>query len=387
MPLHPQKSTSSITEHTHTHTHRSANDYWTQQYSSCLDANGNPSLTDLWDTTGPAHGQNNSWRCGQSSQSVANCTWEDDLLQARLLSTIATHDASQPLFLFWSAHTVHEPYEVPDADLAKFSFIDIAVRKYYAAMVHHLDGLVAPVVSALKAKGMWDNLLWVTTSDNGGPLSRTGGQSLVSNSGANNYPLRGGKIGVMEGGIRLNSFVSGGLIPQALRGTSYHGFMHLEDWYATFCSLAGVDPTDERAATAGLPPIDSLDMSGIILGVNSTSPRTEIIIGSSDYNDHSGNTMVAGLIDAEGWKLLIESAIDPAFFQGPIFPNSSTSQQPHLSCGDPDAKGKLKGPGCLFNVLTVSVSFLLGVFSRPPKVHNSLKHTHTHTYIHSVGPL
>jgi arylsulfatase B len=282
---------------------------------------------------------------------------------------------------------VHEPYEVPDADLAQFSFIDVPVRQYYAAMVHHLDALVAPVVDALKSKGMWENLLcvcfassalgdhllihlrhsfpphahhappphslcsWVTTSDNGGPLAKANpGSSLESTSGANNFPLRGGKIGVMEGGIRLNAFASGGLIPASLRGTSYSGWMHLSDWYATFCALAGVDPTDHRAAAAGLPPIDSLDLSAVLLGKNSTSPRTEIIIGSSDTNDHSGNTIVAGVIDAQGWKLLIGS-VDPAFFQGPIFPNKSTSQQPHLVCGDPDGTGASKGPGCLFNVL------------------------------------
>ena len=84
-----------------------ANDYWTQQYSSCLDAKGNPTLTDLWDTDKPAFGQNNSWRCGQSTQHVHNCTWEDDLLQQRLLATIEAHDPATPLFLFWSAHTVH----------------------------------------------------------------------------------------------------------------------------------------------------------------------------------------------------------------------------------------------------------------------------------------
>ena len=143
-----------------------ANDHWTQQYSSCPDASGNPTLTDLWDTQGPATGQNNSWRCSQANQEKG-CVWEDDLLAARLLKRIDEHNASQPLFLFWSAHTVHEPYEVPAADLANHSGIDVLVRRYYASMVSHLDGLVAPVVSALKAKGMWENTLFVVSSDNG----------------------------------------------------------------------------------------------------------------------------------------------------------------------------------------------------------------------------
>ena len=38
-------------------------------------------------------------------------------------------------------------------------------------------------------------------------------------------------------------------------------------------------------------------MSPIILNINATSPRTEIVIGNSDDNDHRGNTIVSGIID------------------------------------------------------------------------------------------
>ena len=155
----------------------------------------------------------------------------------------------------------------------------------------------------------------------GGPLAKdcSDPSNLLNTGGANNFPLRGGKIGVMEGGIRLNAFASGGLIPPAQRGTTYEGWLHLADFYATACALAGVDPTDQRAAAAGLPPIDSLDFSAVLLGTNMTSPRTEIAIGSSDDSDHTGNTIVAGLIDADGWKLIIPGNVDPAFYQGPVF--------------------------------------------------------------------
>lgn len=328
-----------------------ANDYWNNQFSSCLDKQGNPTLTDLWDTRGPAVGQNASWACSQTRQ--AGCTWEDDVLLARLLKTITAHNATEPLFLFWAAHTVHEPYEVPDADLARFASIDIPIRRYYAAMISHLDSLVATLVDALKAKGLYEQTLFIVTSDNGGPVTNgPPDPTLQSGGGANNFPLRGGKIGIMEGGIRLNAFVSGGFLPAALRGTTYEGFMHLEDWYTTLCALAGVDPTDRRAAAAGLPPVDGLDMSPIILGTNATSPRTEIVIGSSDDSDHAGNTIVAGVINADGYKLLL-GRVDPAFYQGEVYPNSSTTaKEPPLVCGDPDASGSAYGPGCLFNVLT-----------------------------------
>jgi len=34
------------------------------------------------------------------------------------------------------------------------------------AMVNFLDDMVGQVVAALKKKGMWENLLWATNSDN-----------------------------------------------------------------------------------------------------------------------------------------------------------------------------------------------------------------------------
>ena len=171
-----------------------------------------------------------------------------------------------------------------------------------------------------------------------------------------------------------------------MRGTTTAAWAHVADWYATFCALAGVDPTDYRAQRAGLPPIDSLDLSGLLLGTNASSPRTEIPIGSSDVDDHSGNTIVAGLIDRDGWKLLIVAKFAPAFPlarcpppppdaapcnsererrpnprhthtahlrpQGPIFPNGTAPGENSAPCGDPSGKGPAKGPGCLFNVLT-----------------------------------
>lgn len=66
-----------------------------------------------------------------------------------------------------------------------------------------------------------------------------------------------GKLSNWEGGIRSNAFASGGLLPPKVRGTKQTGLMAGWDWYATYCFLAGVDPTDHKAQAAGLPPIDS----------------------------------------------------------------------------------------------------------------------------------
>ena len=45
---------------------------------------------------------------------------------------------------------------------------------------------------------------------------------------------------MFEGGIRVNAFLSGGFLPASVRGTKLEGMIHIVDWYATFCALAGI---------------------------------------------------------------------------------------------------------------------------------------------------
>ena len=65
-------------------------------------------------------------------------------------------------------------------------------------MVKYLDDVIGNLTKTLKDKQMWENLLLVISSDNGGPLR----------SAANNYyPLKGGKHSDWQGGVRVNGFV------------------------------------------------------------------------------------------------------------------------------------------------------------------------------------
>lgn len=113
----------------------------------------------------------------------------------------------------------HPKYEVPAAYVEKFAFIDVPARRLYAAQVNYLDDQVGAldvvdvvnvvvevgrVVAALRARGLWDDMLFVMSSDNGGPLYFSGNLSappaLHDIEGANNFPLRGGKGSITEGG-------------------------------------------------------------------------------------------------------------------------------------------------------------------------------------------
>ena len=104
-------------------------------------------------------------------------------------------------------------------------------------MVDYMDDITGNMISALKNKNMWDNLLFFVTADNGSPL----------NEGANNYSLKGGKMTDWQGGVRINALVAGGFLPAQMRGQKIDGYIHIADWYATikFCAIAGIDPMDE----------------------------------------------------------------------------------------------------------------------------------------------
>ena len=122
--------------------------------------------------------------------------------------------------------------------------------------------------------------------------------------------MRGGKYSLFEGGIRVSAFISGGFLPATLRGTVQNGMIHIADWYSTFSHLAGVDPTDSRAATSGLPPIDSINMWPFLSGAVATSPRTFIPIGPQCL--------------VQGDYKLISQKTSPNGWQGPFYPNSSS---------------------------------------------------------------
>ena len=160
-------------------------------------------------------------------------------------------------------------------------------------------------------------------------------------AGANNFPLRGGKGSNFQGGVRVNAWASGGLIPATQRGRKETGLLAAWDFFATFCGLAGVDPTDHRAAAAGLPPVDSVDLWPLLSGANLSSPRAELALGSAGLvSPWDGAAAVQRLISPP-YKLLIGD-LGENIWQSPVYPNASTSWPDNpFSCGD---------VGCLFDI-------------------------------------
>ena len=115
----------------------------------------------------------------------------------------------------------------------------------------------------------------------------------------NNYPLKGGKTDDFEGGTRAVSFIFGGVVPPALRGTTNNAYIHAADWYATLCGLAGVDPTDSGAVAEGVPPIDSVDQWQTILTPNATwedGARQEMVLAYNFLNKVRAQELCCSLL-------------------------------------------------------------------------------------------
>jgi len=353
------------------------NDYWTSkvqaadgrghEYCPGVEEDPKNHLVDLFleneQYQGPALGLNNSYQlCNLNGnaeaglpypvdahgmpQSAANCRYEDDLFHKFVQDRIAGHNPEvQPLFIFWSAHVIHTPLQVPAEFYAKYHdqlYDDLHnLRAKYLAMVNYLDTKMGETVELLKQKKMYDNTFIVFTSDNGGPVYFGG------HSGANNFPLRGGKTSNWQGGIRVNAFVSGGVIPKAMRGKKLAGLGAVWDWYATFAELAGVDPEDKLAAEKDLPKVDSISLWPYLSGQKKKSPRRKLAIGSSSCVPDDDNnpvddfecvnvlawgdtqTLVMGLIKDYGkkglWKVLL-GYTGQTGWQGPIYPNATDTK-------------------------------------------------------------
>ena len=233
---------------------------------------------DLFENDKPAYRFKPQANCAQQAP---GCVYADELFANEAISYIKDHKANRatdPLFLVYNPRAIHAPLWPSLNYTDKFNaLIDYTIRANYSAMVNEADNLVQTVVQELKDQNMWENTFLYVSSDNGGPIYQNEPRNgVLVTGGANNYPLRGGKFSATEGGLRVNAFVTGGVIPEAKRGTTETGFIGNEDWYATFCAMAGCDPVDSRAARYNLPAIDSINMLPLLLGETLVSPRKEV---------------------------------------------------------------------------------------------------------------
>ena len=221
-----------------------------------------------------------------------NGTYDDYIYVEDLSKILTEHNPSDPFFLYLPLHNVHAPLQAPDEFLNLYPLNSTCSdRRTIQAMVSVADNVTGFVVKLLKDKGMWDNTLLVVSADNGGAPCE-----------GSNYPLKGSKMTFYEGGVRSLAFVSGGLLPSDRREKTTEGFIHIADWYTTFCQLAGVDPDDSGT---GKFPVDGMNVWPIITGENEKTQHEQIPLGY--HFDFSSNSNYEGALIVGNHKLIVGS--------------------------------------------------------------------------------
>jgi len=157
---------------------------------------------------------------------------------------LANHPSDKPLYLNLAPQHVHDPYgDGTERTMGQR-------RELYETLVHEVDDLVAHLVGSLTRHSLWNNTLMLIHTDNGGELlfadscaASEGkgdvdvGQGFMGGA-ADNGPLRGGKFTLWQGGIRGVAVLTGGAIPENVRGTVFSGLTHVVDCWASFAFLA-----------------------------------------------------------------------------------------------------------------------------------------------------
>ncbi|KAL3272013.1 hypothetical protein HHI36_022479 [Cryptolaemus montrouzieri] len=244
-----------------------------------------------------------------------------ELFTEKALDLIENQDKNTPMFLIVNHLAVHtgkdNKVEAKDEKEMNntFGYIEDLERRRYVDALSQMDQSVGKIVEKLQEQDMLKNSVVIFLSDNGAMLG-----SGFRNGGSN-YPLRGGKLSLHEGGIRNAAALYSPLLK--MKSYVYDGLLHITDWIPTLYSLAGGD-------IYSLKDMDGFDQWQSI-SENKSSNREEILANIDEVQGYSAiigdagryklvnGTTSSGLFDVYGPAL--KDNIDyniPAILNSPV---------------------------------------------------------------------
>jgi arylsulfatase A-like enzyme len=179
----------------------------------------------------------------EGDEEVHRSGYMTDLLSEKAVAFVKRQKGN-PFLLSLHYTAPHWPWETrEDADESKrisnIAHTDGGSVQTYLTMVRQMDEGIGQVLAALDDTGAAENTFVVFTSDNGGERF------------SDNWPLEGGKMDLLEGGIRVPYIARW---PARLpKGKTIDRLAITMDWTATFLAAAGVAPHPDY-------PMDGIDL-------------------------------------------------------------------------------------------------------------------------------
>mmetsp|Transcript_50051 Transcript_50051/g.86072 ORF Transcript_50051/g.86072 Transcript_50051/m.86072 type:complete len:603 (+) Transcript_50051:85-1893(+) len=239
---------------------------------------------------------------GEPSPEVLG-THSIELMEKRVNEIIQeASEGEDPLFLYYAHQAIHYPLDgVPDHYLndeanAELDRLQFEERQGTGELSAGLDVSIKNMVNTLKETGMWENTILIVASDNGG----------CAGHGGSNWPLRGGKNSVWEGGVRVPAFIHSPMIPQSARNQVFEGYFHTSDWFSTIFSMARLEKWP------GVEDLDSVDQWAAISNREIEGERNTIL-HNIEWNYAAGKTDFRAAVTVGELKLVYGETWDETY--------------------------------------------------------------------------
>ena len=207
---------------------------------------------------------------------TANNSFSEDLFANTFLKILDDHidqEENKPFFIYYANQATHSPLDPPLEFLNLYQNIQNEERKKFFGTASAMDSKVGQMVTNLKERGLYNNTIIIFLGDNGGkPLH-----------GGNNWPLRGQKNDLFEGGVRTPGFIHSPLLNSS--GLVSSKLTHVTDWLPTIYHIAGA--TDKEIADENFSGVNQWPN---IQDPSSPDVRTEMVI---NLEDRQGKTVGA----------------------------------------------------------------------------------------------
>lgn len=272
--------------------------------------------------------------------------YSSDLMYDKL-EKFVMENADGPFFAMWTTTVPHSAVQAPLDEVMYYvgklgdeePVTDPGMylpNRYphatYAAMITHIDTQVGRMVAKLKELGIWENTIFIVTSDNGPACNGNSPMEYFTSGGPFKCSKGWGKSSLHEGGIRMPFVISWG--DRLKPGRSSH-VACFADLMPTFAELVGVEAPEndgisfvptlagksdsqsehdalywEFSGAKGWVAVRIGEWKGLVQKVNKGNSRMELYNLAEDPRESKDLAAEHPEIVAKMWDVVRESHVD-----------------------------------------------------------------------------